>query len=113
VFALLFPVFRSRNIFRIDISGNGQIRLFQTKRTTPPYQVQHCSELDLDTGVIVRLLGDSTLWPHIMALRLQSETRKIFTVFVFPDSVEKKIYRSLMVALRCVKNHEAQQLSLP
>ena len=111
VFALLFSVFRSRNIVRIDISGNGQIRLFQTKRTTPHYQVRLYSELDLDAGVIVRLLGDSTLWPHIMSLRLQSERGKIFTVFVLPDSVEKKIYRSLMVALRCVKNHEAQQLS--
>jgi toxin CptA len=113
VFALLIPVFRSRNIVRIDISGNGQIRLFQTKRTTPPYQFQNHSEIDLHAGEIVRLLGDSTLWPHIMSLRLQSEKGKIFTVLVFPDSVEQKNYRSLMVALRCVKNHDAQQLSLP
>lgn len=113
VFALLYPVFSSRNIVRIDISGNGQIRLFHTKRRSSANQFQKNSEINLHAGEIVRLLGDSTLWPYYMSLRLQSDTGRIFTVSIFPDAVDKKIYRSLIVALRCVKNHDTQQLSLP
>lgn len=108
MFALLSHVFSSRDIVRIDISGNGQIRLFQTKRSTPASQFQENSEFDPHTGEIVRLLGDSTLWPYYMSLCLQSDTGKIFIVSVFPDSVEQRIFRSLIVALRCVKIRDTQ-----
>jgi len=112
VFALLYHVFNARNIVRIDISGNGQIRLFHTKRRSAVFQFQESSELDLYAGEIVRLLGDSTLWPHYMSLRLQSDTGKLFIVPVFPDAVDKKIFRSLIVALSCIKNQHISHRSL-
>lgn len=113
VFALLISVFRSRNIVRIDISGNGQIRLFHTKRSAHAFQFQNKVEISRNDYEIVRLLGDSTLWPYIMSLRLQSNTGKIFVVLIFPDSVEQPLYRSLLVALRCLKNQDDRELMLP
>ena len=113
VFALLISVFRSRNIVRIDISGNGQIRLFHTKRSAHTFQFQNNFEIGRNDYEIVRLLGDSTLWPYYLSLRLQSNTGKIFVVSIFPDSVEQSLYRSLLVALRCLKKQDDRELMLP
>lgn len=113
VFALLYHVFNARNIVRIDISGNGQIRLFHTKRSAHTFQFQNNFEIGRNDYEIVRLLGDSTLWPYYLSLRLQSNTGKIFVVSIFPDSVEQSLYRSLLVALRCLKKQDDRELMLP
>ncbi len=113
VFALLIHVFRSRNIVRIDISGNGQIRLFHTKRSAHAFQFQNNFEINRNDYELVRLLGDSTLWPYYMSLRLQSDMGKIFVVPIFPDSIDQPLFRSLLVALRCVKHYDDPEQTLP
>ena len=86
---------RRRRAWRIDISADGQIRLMQV---VGPANSQW-------TGELVRLMPDSTLWSHLLMLRLQTENGRNSVVPVLPDSVSKGEFRALAVACRWVAAH--------
>ncbi len=48
----------------------------------------------------VHLLPDSTLWPHLLVLRLRSEDGGIRTVPILPDSTSRESFRALAAACR-------------
>lgn len=103
VFAFLIHCFSSRTIVRIDISGTGQIRLIHYKQGAHYFELHEGSDRTQYNSEIVRLRGDSTLWPYYLSVRLQSDSGRVHVVPVLRDSVDKHIFRTLLVALRCVQ----------
>jgi len=106
VFSLFLAVFgfyhgiRCRKPIHIDISGSGQIRLRQVSAAASCAEKSwpHLQE-NMDA---VRLLNDSTIWPHLLLLRLQSDSGKITVLPILPDSVSRDSFRALSVACRWV-----------
>jgi len=90
----------NRKIIHIDISGTGQCRLAQAGSAGPcantnwPHLESH--------GAAVALLKDSTIWPHLLLLRLQTDNGKIFIVPILPDSVSRDSFRALSAACRWI-----------
>lgn len=86
---------------RLDISAVGQIRL------TVYQAMGRAGATDPGTGlaapgVPVRLLPGSTLWPHFLLLRLQTETGLVFNLPVWQGSVAAGMFRPLSVACRSI-----------
>jgi toxin CptA len=75
---------------QLDISGVGQMRL-------AVYQ---------DNGSALRLLDGSTLWPHLLLLRLGDEAGAAQVLAVLPDSVAPPQWRALAVACRAAARTE-------
>ncbi len=98
---------RHRKILHIDISGEGQFRLTEVSSAGPctntnrPHVGSH--------GAVVALMKDSTIWPHLLLLRLQADNGKITTVPILPDSVSRDSFRALSVACRWVARHSGSQ----
>ena len=92
---LVFAV--RRKAFRIDISGIGQIRLQEYRRGAAAALA--------GSGEVVQLLGDSTLWPWMLVLRLQSQQGRVTEVTVLPDSLSRDAFRSVCVACRWIAAH--------
>jgi len=80
-----------RKTHHIDISGNGQIRLGEYRAST----AQGAEEL-------VWLMPDSTLWPHVLILRLKGSDEKKKVLLILRDSVSHDVFRSLIVACRWI-----------
>jgi len=85
-----------KKAFRIDISGTGQIRLNDTSRGVLT------AEGGQTSGERVQLLSDSTLWPTLLILRLQSESGRVMVVPVLPDSLTRHDFRAVCVACRWI-----------
>lgn len=90
-----YRALQARNTWRIDISADGQIRLTQSPAVADSRW----------TGALVRLMPDSTLWTHLLLLRLQAEDGRSRVLPVFPDSVSEGEFRALSVACRWVAAH--------
>lgn len=90
---VFFRTLKNRKIYKIHISGSGQIRLAASiaGRTT-----------EWDEEELVELLPDSTLWPGLLLLRLQNAVRQTHNVVILPDAVTPESYRSLLVACRWI-----------
>lgn len=82
---------------RLDIFGNGQIRLSEYRPTASASKSDQCTDID-GSSEVVQLLRDSTLWPMMLLLRLQSQTGRVTIVPVFPDSTERHAFRAVCVA---------------
>ena len=107
IFALLgfCRIARNGNIRRIDISGTGQIRL--TEYQTPEHAFSGTDRRhNLNSGAVVRLMADSTIWPNLLLLRLQAEDRKVSVLSILPDSVTANDFRALSVACRWIALRE-------
>jgi toxin CptA len=95
---------RNQNPLQLDISGVGQLRV--TKMDVP---IGSCQEKNWPHvkggGEVVRLSKDSTIWPHLLLLRLQADNGKITVVPVLPDSVSRDGFRALSVACRWIAAH--------
>lgn len=99
---LLLSAFRARKSFLLDISGTGQIRLREhytgaaqawLEETSPPLPRQ-----------TVRLLEGSTLWPCLLALRLEGgDGKKLAGLVILPDSLAPGAFRALSLALRSIE----------
>ena len=97
--------FRKRACFRIDILGTGQIRLTKLRRFSQKSQLfTRQSEIEFTTGPL-QLLPQTTLWSHLMLLRLQCEVGRIHTLFVLPDTVSQTSFRMLSVACHWIAAH--------
>jgi toxin CptA len=102
-FAAVFGFYHdggSRKPLHIDISGSGQFRLTEAssadtcKQTNRP----HLNK----AGEVFRLLENSTIWPHLLLLRLQDDSGKITTLPILPDCVSRDCFRALSVACRWI-----------
>ncbi|ABR91411.1 Hypothetical protein mma_1361 [Janthinobacterium sp. Marseille] len=90
---VFFQTLKSGKIYKIHISGSGQIRLLAKPE----------GGADLaDEGELVELLPDSTLWPGLLLLRLQNEGLQTHNVVILPDSVSAESFRALLVACRWI-----------
>ena len=94
---------QSRKTHHVDISGHGQIRLTQYVGSA----AQSVPAILGDVGVVsvVSLAADSTLWPGLMVLRLQTDDQRIIVLPVLPDSVEAGGFRPLALACRWIAAH--------
>ncbi len=98
---------RDRKTIQLDISGTGQIRLLKVSEEPPCTDSNwpHVREM----GEVVRLKSDSTIWPYMLLLRLQSEDGEITIVPIFPDSVSRDGFRALSVACRWIATQKEAQ----
>jgi toxin CptA len=87
----------------IDISGNGQIRIREYYELTSSVGPL---EMHKDHGKIVYLMMSSTLWPHMMVLRLQGEDGQLKVVTILQDSMGAEEFRALSVACRWIATHK-------
>ena len=87
--------------YRLDISGNGQIRLSEYSSTTAASSTDRRADID-GSSEVVQLLRDSTLWPMMLLLRLQSQTGRVTIVPVLPDSTERRAFRAVCVACQWI-----------
>ena len=109
----------NRSVYRIDISGVGQIRLTLYRKAGRNNAVQENDQLaglgvgldvglsaddnaDDNAGVTVRLLAGSTLWPALLLLRLQAEDGPVVSLLIVSDSVARNDYRALALATRAI-----------
>jgi hypothetical protein len=94
----------TRKARHIDISGIGQIRLVETTAVADP-AFSNSPPDSVYAGEVVSLMDDSTLWSFLLLLRLQAEDKRIRTVIVLPDSVDRAGFRALSVACRWIVAH--------
>lgn len=88
---------RARKTFRIDISDIGQIRLEEYIGSGK------CSLLaEGAKSKVVSLMADSTIWPHLLLLRLKSEDDQIKVLAILRDCVEDDAFRTLSIACRWI-----------
>lgn len=88
---------RTRKTFRIDISDIGQIRLMEYIGSGEfPFRA------DGAKSNIVSLMPDSTIWPHMLLLRLRGEDDQINIVPILRDCMDENAFQSLSVACRWV-----------
>jgi toxin CptA len=83
-----------RNVRRIDISGVGQLRLTVQQGMGGGDGRAH------EAAIVVTLMGGSTVWPSLLALRLRGDDGAVIALLLLPDSVEAGQFRRLTVALR-------------
>lgn len=100
---LVFDYFRTRKTLRIDISGNGQIRLKEYKGNE--FDVSE-SENGSSNGSPWKLMGNSTIWPWLMVLNLESETGHISRILIFFDSMPTDDFKVLYAAFRWIDAHK-------
>ncbi len=88
---------RTRKTFRIDISDIGQIRIEEYIETG-----NASSRAEVVKSKVVKLLPDSTVWSHLLLLRLQDEDDQITVLPILRDCVEKDVFRLLSIACRWI-----------
>jgi hypothetical protein len=94
----------------LDISGLGQIRLTVQREMRmqgrsdelfmgdPPFDGR------LQEGVPVTLLPGAIVWPHCMVLRVRSADGVSACLVLLPDSMSRRHFRALAVAVRALSN---------
>ena len=102
-FHLIFIYFRSRKTLLIDISGNGQIRLKEYRRS-----VSTPSSEDVRSPVFTEaweLSENSTIWPTFMILQLKAENGKKAKVLICRDCLTEGQFKSLYTSIRWIEAH--------
>lgn len=94
--------YRKRSAYRIDISGDGRIRLAVYKIAGKQTAVQDDRLAGDGAGATMRMLAGSTLWPGLLLLRLQGDDGPVVSLPIVPDSVARHDYRALALACRAV-----------
>ncbi len=93
VFYVFFGKLKNRKIYKIHISGSGQIRLAE---------LAEGRSTEMEEGELVELLPDSTLWSGLLLLRLQNADEHTHNVVILPDAVALESFRALLVACRWI-----------
>ena len=102
-FFLIFIYFSSRKTLLIDISGNGQIRLKEYRRS-----VSKPSTEDVRSPVYTEtweLSENSTIWPTFMILQLKAENGKKAKILICRDCLKKEQFKSLYTSIRWIEAH--------
>ena len=92
---------RQRKTFHIDISGIGQIRLMEYSGVAALSRQSEWLS-GQDGGESVRLMPDSTIWPHLLLLRLQNDDNRIIVLPILRDCIAAEEFRTLLVACRWI-----------
>ena len=98
-----YRLLHKRRIQRIDISGNGQIRVYETV-----ISVSACSQpLDrVRSNVSVQqLMSSSTLWSNLMLLNLRAEDGGRTNLLILPDTMSQTSFHGLSVACHWIAAH--------
>ena len=99
---LAFSYFRGRKTLRIDISGNGQIRLKECKG----YEYGTSGKsFNTDEDDTLTMAENSTIWPWLVILCLESDSGNTFRVLIFFDSMERDEFRTLYATCRWIDAH--------
>lgn len=99
-----YHTLRHQKALHIDISGIGRICIHKGDVLPSSCQERNWPHVTHE-GQTVRLLKDSTLWTHLLLLRLQTKDGKIIVIPVLPDSVSRDGFRALSVACRWIDAH--------
>lgn len=100
----LYHTVRHQKTLHIDISSTGQLRLTRLNDAISSCRKKNWPHVK-EKGEVVQLLSDSTIWPHLLLLRLQAENEKITVLPVLPDCVSRDSFRALSVACRWIAAH--------
>jgi toxin CptA len=96
-FSAFYWVARTRKTFRIDISDIGQIRLEEYIGSG-----KFSLLADGAKSSVVTLMPDSTIWPHLLLLRLRGEDDQIKVLPILGDCIENDAFRTLSIACRWI-----------
>ncbi len=96
-------IWRKKSL-HIDISENGQITVDEDKALAFEPR-QNCLWQERGGSEVVKLMPNSTIWPHLLLLRLQAEDRKIRNVLILRDCMSASSFRALSVACRWIAAH--------
>jgi toxin CptA len=101
---------RHQKIIHIDISGTGDLYLYQVGVSTSTCHEKKWPHVK-GNGEVMTLLHDSTIWTNLLLLRLQSDGGTITVVRVLPDCVSRESFRALSVACRWIaaQNNSAKR----
>lgn len=88
---------RTRKTFRIDISDIGQIRLEEYTGSG-----KFSSLAERAKSNMVNLMPDSTIWTHLLLLRLRGEDDQIKVLPILRDCVDDDDFRRLSIACRWI-----------
>lgn len=94
---------RHQKPIHIDISGAGQLRLTKSEKVGACVD-QNWPHVE-DSAEMVKLSPDTTIWPYMLLLRLQTDSGRKSTVRIFPDGVSRDNFRALSVACRWIAAH--------
>lgn len=97
-------VIRNKNSLHIDISYNGQIKVEEDKALAAVH-TKAVLQQERSSSEVVKLMPNSTIWTHLLLLRLQAKDRKIRTVLILPDCMSANSFRALSVACRWIAAH--------
>lgn len=112
-----YAVIWSGKSLRIDISEHGQIRVAEDKACSvagrqngrgPEGASGQEGQIQDAGGTIVRLLPDSTIWPHLLLLRLQAKGQGTRNVLILRDCMNAEHFRILSVACHWIAAHNDQ-----
>ena len=100
---VIYQMMCSRCANRIDISGNGQIRV--TPIDVPSSAARRLVGLVGNGPQIQRLMPSSTLWSQLMILNLRADSGVKTTLLILPDSMSPTSFRALSVACHWIAAH--------
>ena len=95
-----YRIAKCRRTHHIDISGTGLIRL--REKLLGRLSTDLGGKLGVESSEVLSLMPNSTLWPRLLLLRLQTGEGRIFTLQILPDCVSADDFRALSVAVRWI-----------
>lgn len=107
-FFFVFSYFWSRKTLWIDISGNGQIRLKEDKRSVSKPSSENADSPSFNETW--ELSENSTVWPTLLILQLKTENGKKAKVLICQDSVKEEQFKSLYTSVRWIEAHRKNAL---
>lgn len=91
---------RDGKTIQLDISGTGLIRIVEMGARGACVRTKRPHVRNL--GEPVRLMQNSTIWPNLLLLILQSDSGRITVLPILPDCVSRDSFRALSVACRWI-----------
>lgn len=102
-----FWYWRRRLVFRLHVSGSGQIRFAAQRLSDWKAQSQtDTATLPSVAETEVELMPASTIWPWLLLLLLKSNNGEMTTVVILPDSLPADGFRQLAVGCRWIAAHK-------
>lgn len=95
---IFMQVMVSRPFARIDISGQGQIRLVLCREPV----VASVAKTVVDHDGVLHLQPGTLIFSSLLLLRLKDEASRSHSLLIFPDCVSASAFRRLSVACRWI-----------
>ncbi|WP_253273694.1 flagellar hook-length control protein [Collimonas arenae] len=93
--------YRDRRTIQIDVSGTGQIQIAEIAK---PVAI-NANQVSAPMLMPAQLLQGTTIWSHLLLLRLRLASGSVRTIAILPDCVSKDSFRVLSVACRWIAAH--------